>query len=37
MQTALGLDNNLQPNNNFGQITSSQDPRNLELGGKFVF
>ncbi len=37
MQTALGLDNNLQPNNNFGQITSAQDPRNLELGGKFVF
>jgi len=21
----------------FGQITSTQDPRNLELGGKFVF
>ena len=21
----------------FGQITSAQDPRNLELGGKFVF
>ncbi len=37
LQTALGLDNNLVPNNNFGQITSSFDPRNLELGGKFVF
>ena len=37
MQTALGLDNNLKPNNNFGQITSSFDPRTLELGGKFVF
>jgi Carboxypeptidase regulatory-like domain len=37
LQTALGLDNDLKPNNNFGQITSAQDPRNLELGGKFVF
>jgi hypothetical protein len=33
----LGLDNHLQPNNNFGQITSAWDPRTLELGGKFVF
>jgi hypothetical protein len=24
-------------NNNFGQVTSTQDPRTLELGGKFVF
>ena len=24
-------------NSQFGQVTSAQDPRNLELGGKFVF
>jgi hypothetical protein len=37
--------NHFQPNglntsygqSQFGQITSAWDPRNLELGGKFVF
>jgi len=28
---------NLNSGNTFGQITSTQDPRVLELGGKFVF
>jgi hypothetical protein len=37
VSTSLGLNNNLQPNNNFGAVTSAWDPRVLELGGKFVF
>jgi hypothetical protein len=37
IQTSLGLDNSLKPNNNFGAVTSAWDPRVLELGGKFVF
>ena len=27
----------IRPASQFGQITSAWDPRNLELGGKFVF
>jgi hypothetical protein len=37
ISSSLGLNNNLQPNNNFGAITSAWDMRVLELGGKFVF
>ena len=37
VQTSLGQDNNGNPNNNFGAITSAWDSRVLELGGKFVF
>jgi hypothetical protein len=37
VSSSLGLNNTLQPNNNFGQITSAWDPRTLELGGKFIF
>jgi len=37
VSTNLGLNNELQPNNNFGAVTSAFDPRVLELGAKFVF
>jgi len=32
-----GFSTNLNTGNTFGQITSTQDPRVLELGGKFIF
>ena len=35
--TELNNFNSTLGNSLFGQITSTWDPRNLELGGKFVF
>ena len=32
-----GVANSYSPGNNFGQITSTYDPRNLEFGGKLTF
>ena len=32
-----GVANSYAPGNNFGQITSTYDPRNLEFGGKLTF
>ena len=35
--TELNNFNSTLGNSLFGQVTSTWDPRNLELGGKFVF